>query len=285
MYNSIFEDTMANMNWKQIEEKGMENAPVLFPIGVIEEHGPHLPLGTDIYYSYAVSRKIKMILDQENIDCLIAPPFYWGINHCTGSFPGSFSVTTDTMKMILNDLFGNLHKFGFNQVYCINYHGDEMHILTILESIKSANEKYGMHIRLLMEMYDIQRFNLKGNEDYILINGADYPKELFELFETDDKSDLYDIHAGAFETSVMEYFYPDLVDKELAMKLPSYSLSETGIRQWSMGGEKVRDIVPLGYAGNPSEFIGKKDCIDKTMNILSKYYAKCIIELKNSMKD
>ncbi|MEY8357270.1 creatininase family protein [Lachnospiraceae bacterium 54-53] len=50
---SIFADTMADMNWKEIEQMGQESVPVLFPLGVVEEHGPHLPLGTDIYMSYA----------------------------------------------------------------------------------------------------------------------------------------------------------------------------------------------------------------------------------------
>lgn len=45
MNDSIFTNTMADMNWKEVEEKGRKNIPVLFPIGVIEQHGPHLPLG------------------------------------------------------------------------------------------------------------------------------------------------------------------------------------------------------------------------------------------------
>lgn len=56
---SIFSETMANMNWKEIELLGNQNITVLFPLGVIEEQGPHLPLATDIYLSYAICRKIK----------------------------------------------------------------------------------------------------------------------------------------------------------------------------------------------------------------------------------
>jgi creatinine amidohydrolase len=47
-------------------------------MGVIEEHGPHLPLGTDIYWSYAICKKIKNTLGMQNADLLIAPPFYLG---------------------------------------------------------------------------------------------------------------------------------------------------------------------------------------------------------------
>ena len=114
---SIFYNTMADMNWKEIEEMGHRDIPVLFPKGVIEEHGPHLPLATDIYFSYAVCKKIKTEVEIMNGKCLIAPPYYWGINHCTGAFPGSFSLREETMKSVLFDIFNNLNNFGFKRIY------------------------------------------------------------------------------------------------------------------------------------------------------------------------
>ena len=49
MMNGIFKDTMANMKWTEIQDFVDKNAIVLLPMGVIEEHGPQLCLGTDIY--------------------------------------------------------------------------------------------------------------------------------------------------------------------------------------------------------------------------------------------
>lgn len=95
---------------------GSDGVPVLFPLGVIEEHGPHLPLGTDIYFSYAVCRKIKSEIERLREKCLIAPPFYWGINHCTKAFPGSFSLKLETMKCVLKDIFEDFKRFGFESI-------------------------------------------------------------------------------------------------------------------------------------------------------------------------
>ncbi len=279
MNYSIFKDTMADMNWKEIEAKGKEKIPVLFPLGVIEEHGPHLPLGTDIYFSYAVSRKIKEALNRLKTDCLIAPPFYWGINHCTGAFPGTFSVKPETMKSILFDIFENLHRFGFNQVYCVNYHGDARHVATILEAIKAANVKFHMSNRLLIEEYELQFYSLSGEEDYILVNHAEFPTELFEDEDESEKG-LMDIHAGAFETAAMNYFYPEAVQTELAAQLKSSSLSDQELSNWLSGGEVVRDTVPLGYAGNPAGYEKLSAGIETVFNILSEYYAKRIMELQ-----
>jgi len=89
---NIFEGTMAHMTYLQIEEAAREGTSVLFPIGVIEEHGPHLPLAVDVYGSYLQSRGVKSELERKGIKSLIAPPFYWGINVATGSFGGSFKV-------------------------------------------------------------------------------------------------------------------------------------------------------------------------------------------------
>ena len=49
MMAGMFQNTMVNMKWTDIQNCVDENALVLLPLGVIEEHGPHLCLGTDIY--------------------------------------------------------------------------------------------------------------------------------------------------------------------------------------------------------------------------------------------
>ncbi len=76
---------------KQTKEAARQGTLVLFPAGVIEEHGPHLPLAVDVYGSYLQSRMVKSELEKRGIKSLIAPAFYWGINVATGSFGGSFS--------------------------------------------------------------------------------------------------------------------------------------------------------------------------------------------------
>lgn len=277
MNYSIFTDTMADMNWKEIEEKGNAKVPVLFPLGVIEEHGPHLPLGTDIYLSYAICKKIKYKLIKLKTDCLIAPPYYWGINHCTGSFPGTFSLKPETMIMALTDIFENLHQFGFDQVYCVNQHGDALHVNTIINSIKAANEKFNMSIRLLMEPYDLYTYGLSGKEDFIMLDNAAYSPELFAEDDANEKN-LLDIHAGALETAAMEYFYPDAVRKEIVNQLKSYSLTESSLKVWIAGGEAVKNVVPLGYAGNPAGYEKKISTGEAIFEILADYCAKKIIE-------
>jgi len=91
MGNSLFDQTMVDMKWPEIEKAATEGAIVLLPTGVIEEHGPHMGLGVDALCSVLSCRLVKKNLEEEGIRALIAPPYYWGINTATGAFPGSFT--------------------------------------------------------------------------------------------------------------------------------------------------------------------------------------------------
>lgn len=271
MKESIFDETIADMTWTELQEKGRKEIPVLFPLGVIEEHGPHLPLGTDIYFSYAICKKIKQSIELKGRECLIAPPYYWGVNHCTGHFPGSFSLRPETMKMVLHDIFGNLKQFGFEKILCVNEHGDPLHIRTILESVEEANHEYGMQIRLLMEPYELGQFGLSGKEDYILVDAAEYPMELFADEEHEGEQASYDIHAGAFETAAMKYFYADLVKEQVADRLEDNSLTDKTLAMWMAGGEQTVEAAPLGYAGNPAGYKRKLDKVSEIFKMMTGY--------------
>ncbi|WP_310603500.1 creatininase family protein [Anaerosporobacter sp.] len=276
---SIFEKTMADMTWQEIENASKENQIVLFPLGVIEEHGPHLPLGTDIYWSYASCRRIQEELNSKGERALIVPPYYWGINHCTNGFQGTFTVRAETMKAVLMDIFNNLHDWGFHNIFCNNYHGDVMHIRAILEAIKVARSEFGLNVRMLIDFYDLNRIGLKGDEDDILVLNPDYPEEFYTGMLESERG-LYDIHAGGYETAFMKYCFSELVNEEVAQNLKSTSLTENELKQWGEGGESTRSLVPLGYAGNPAGYrnITNIDYIEK---FTTEYIVRQIIESLN----
>ena len=80
---SIFSGTMADMTYLQIE-KQHEKLPVLFPIGVIEEHGP-VCLGTDVGLHITWQRRTKRP-SRLSVESIIAPAYYWGINAAMNGF-------------------------------------------------------------------------------------------------------------------------------------------------------------------------------------------------------
>lgn len=271
--NQFFSNTMAHMNWEQIREAGAKDVPVLFPLGVIEEHGPHLPLGSDILWSNYICGEVKRTLHENGKEALIAPPYYYGVNHCTGAFPGSFSLKPETFEQVLFEIFCNLHDFGFTQVYCFNYHGDPVHVGSILNAIKKANSELGMKIRYVMEAMDLEMNGLKGDEDFLYVFAPQYKMEWFEGGDASEQG-LLDIHAGAFETGILHYMYPGLVDVDKAKTLDSYSLTYENLDKWMEGKESTLEVVPLGYAGNPKGY----EAVSKIAEELIEVQVKAICE-------
>ncbi|MBT2450149.1 creatininase family protein [Streptomyces sp. ISL-43] len=86
--SSVFAGTMADLTYPQVEAAAAAGTCVLLPTGVIEQHGPHLPLGTDAYGAYQLCRMVKDELDRHQVPALIAPPVFWGINQVSGAFAG-----------------------------------------------------------------------------------------------------------------------------------------------------------------------------------------------------
>lgn len=74
MTDGMFKDTMVNMKWTDIQDSVNKNACAAS--AVIEEHGPHLCLGTDIYTAHIHCLFIKKKLEEKGLSVVIAPPFF-----------------------------------------------------------------------------------------------------------------------------------------------------------------------------------------------------------------
>ncbi len=240
---SIFSETMADMTYQQIEKGAQQKLPVLFPIAVIEEHGPHMCLGTDTYLTYNFCKMLKKALSDMGIDLLIAPPYYWGINVATNGFAGTFTVKHSTMVAVLYDLLECLKSWGFQDIFLFNFHGDFKHSAAIKEVAQKAHEKLGTGVHFIVPDYILRWIGASGEEPYIIVQ----PTELKR------PSGYIDIHAGGLETSLMVNNFPALVDVDLARSLSSSLTIFEGLKVWQYGGEKARKVTPLGYCGNPSE--------------------------------
>jgi creatinine amidohydrolase len=243
---SIFDETMVDMKWPEVEKAAQEGAIVLLPTGVIEEHGPHLGLGVDTYCSYLVCRKTKGALEQRGVKTLIAPPCYWGINSVTGAFPGSFVVRKETMKALLYDILASMRRWGITYVFNINWHGDHDHNMAVLESVAKARDETGIRAYCIVREFEVRRFGLTGQEPYVIIQ-KDPPRE-------GPPPRYLEIHAESVETGVMLHYFPDQVDMAIAKKLKSTDLTFEDLMVWRQGWSDARKVTPLGYFGDPASF-------------------------------
>ncbi len=241
---NIFEETMAHMTYVEIEEAAREGSILLFPTGVIEEHGPHLPLAVDVYGSYLQSRMVKSELKKRGIKAIIVPPFYWGINISTSAFGGSFTCREETVISVLFDAMESLKRWGFGLVFFINHHLDGNHMRAVDKAIRQVREQIGMQAYWLMGQFFAERLGFKGDEPHLLLH-----KSLMAFGVT---SRYLDIHADAHETSFMWYYFPDLVNLEIWKTLKPTNLTIKDLQVWKKGGMEARKITPQGYFGDPA---------------------------------
>ena len=104
----IFDETMVELSWPQLEEEAKANPPVILPVGIIEEHGPHMDLAPDVYLAHQWAKDVKKLLAERSLKVLIAPPMYWGVSPCTEASAGTSSGRPQTMLAIMLDRIGLL---------------------------------------------------------------------------------------------------------------------------------------------------------------------------------
>jgi len=238
---SIFHETMADMTYPEIEDAARRGAVVLWALGVIEEHGPHLPLATDVYVPCATLREARTLLAARGIESVIAPPFYWGINAATAAFAGSFIVRPETMIELMKDVFRSLHKDGFKSVFCLSGHGDKAHNEVLYRGVKAGREFGPIASYMLVTPALAKRLEL-DERDTLLAIVQSPPAE---------PQPYIDVHAGNWETSMIWAKYPDVVRTEIAAGLAPTNAVLDDLIEWRKGGEHALRTTPAGYLGDP----------------------------------
>lgn len=256
---SIFKETMADMPWTEIEESIKNEAIVLLPVGVIEEHGPHTCCGADAYQAYLSARIVKKELNRRDIPALIAPPLYWGIAEITNCFPGTFTVSESTMRSILADIFKSLKRWGVKKVVVFNGHGEPSHVEVLRNSIVESNIEKEFNIYFLIDDKETNKFKTTAYKNCV-IPVSYQPKLIIE-------SKFDNCHADCIETGTLAGFYPELTDTLLARSLEPTNFrdnkefktpADVG-RAWA---KDARRVTPLGYFGDPASFNASNSVIN-----------------------
>ena len=160
------------------------SATCILPVGVFEKHGPHLPLGTDLY----TSREIALRAAAEEY-AVVFPWYYFSQINEARHQPGTISYSPELIWKILQETLDELNRNGFKKIIIVNGHGGNNAFLNY----------FGMA-------------QLSQRRDYALYWFQPvYDKEILKKAEEMTQHDPYDQHAGNRETSMMLAITPDLV--------------------------------------------------------------------------
>jgi len=233
---------LEDLSWPEVKKLKWSRIIVLFPFGSFEQHGPHLPLGTDVYMPSELLRRVRTILATKGVSSVIMPPFYWGVNQVSGLFPGSFVVRPEIMIELMVDLIKSLKKDSFSTLFCVSGHGDALHNRTIFDGVCRGADESGLNAYFVGAPSFFKRLGID----------AASPRALPTKTEVERKSTYFDVHAGAFETSSMWTVYPDLVRDDLLPTLKSTDFDIEDLTEWRKGGEHALRKTPRGYLGDPA---------------------------------
>jgi len=174
------------MTPQEITDALKEVDTVLVPLGSVEQHGPHLPVGTDTLIPITVAKCVA-----ERAKVLVAPPVYYGNSLSMADMRGVFTVTPDTLASLLFDLCKSFSKQGFKKIVFLNGHGGNKQVLSFIGE-KARMETGALIVRI----------------DWWNIAAEEIPK----ICEREV------VHADEGETSMMLACRPALVDMKKAAK-------------------------------------------------------------------
>jgi creatinine amidohydrolase len=108
---------LEHLSWVEVKDYFESNNMILLPIGSIECHGKHMPLGTD----YLIPQKIIDLLEPLT-DILITPVIPYGCTESLSRFPGTISLGQDVLLSLLNRVIAEFVRHGARKVIVLNGH-------------------------------------------------------------------------------------------------------------------------------------------------------------------
>ncbi|XWX60793.1 creatininase family protein [Desulfitobacterium sp. AusDCA] len=194
---------------------------VIIPTGSVEQHGPHLPLGTDHYAIMAISRKVAA-----GLDALLLPFSHAGVTAFHASFPGTITLRQETYMSLLTDTAVSMINHGAKKILFVNWH----------EGNTAAINSVGAQLQ--------KEYNVR-----CMVAQACYIAQ--QMYK--DEADL--THAGALEVLPVLYYRPELVKLDRATNASSYEKAkEVDALRRSHAVypflSDIRQIAPTGWYGD-----------------------------------
>jgi creatinine amidohydrolase len=200
---------------------------VIVPFGSTEQHGLHLPLGTDAILGEALGDRVARSLG----NALLAPGLPIGCSEHHMDFAGSMTLSQETFIQVVADLCRSLAHHGFKHIALIPTHGGNFAPLAkAVEAIRP----------------ELPEVNLIAFTDLMA-----FMDEIFRVGKTQKVTpEQAGGHSGEFETSLMLTVRPDLVAMNEAQ--PGYVGDQLGIA--SVVFEKgIRAASEIGVLGDPRD--------------------------------
>lgn len=215
---------LMDMTQPEAEAALRANPTVIIPTGSVEQHGPHLPFGTDYYASLLVGREVA-----ERTRSLLVPFAPHGVTPFHMSFPITLTLRPETYSSLLRDVCESVTRHGARRIVIVNWHeGNSSLINSVAASVQEQHEV-----------------------EFLVAQAQYIAQELFG-----QQSGL--THGGYIETLAVMAYDSSLVhlDRAEDVGLPEESVRMDALRRSRTAYPILRDIrqiAPQGWYGNPHD--------------------------------
>ncbi|SFA93970.1 creatinine amidohydrolase [Lentibacillus halodurans] len=248
------------MTWKEIEQSFKKDPVIIVPLGSTEEHGPHSITGDYL----AAAELAKRVAEQSDAYYLPVIPF--GNSEYFRGYPGTISLSQETVLRILEEIFQSLTEHGITKIVVFNGHAGN----------SSAVDQIARKLK---------------RESNIMIASVD----LWQWLSNENKRDIYQEedpsgHGGEPLTSVMSYLYP----QEMRMDLLDEWAVEDSWESFAIENFKkaradtatanlffdMEEISREGIVGNPANASFQRG--EKIVKTLTEYGVQLVSKIKQS---
>lgn len=177
----------------ELMDRVEDGAVAVLPTGSLEQHGAHLPVGTDSLLAEAVVREAVDLAVADGVPAVAFPAIWTGFSPHHVPLGGTVSLSKETLVALLDDVCSSMLAMGFSKVLVVNGHGGNRPVTSLVAGDLGTRQH---------------------EADVAELNYSALAAERFEELRSGEAGSAY--HAGEFETALMLYLHGELVDVDAA---------------------------------------------------------------------
>ncbi len=225
---------LSDLTAAELAQLDKENTFVILPLGSVEQHGPHLPLGTKCFIAETVAFEAAGRLKSEGYSCLLAPTIPFMPCHTSAGFQGCFGIAARTYSDALYEIGSSLSRDGFKNLVFVNMSISPDALKAVSVAVEDLNT-----LRQFRAIDPMPLWTFAKNE------------RLDAVLQGLGLESGNEIHADVKETSAMLHLDPGMMRADLASRLrsccvnPSWEVLKGNFSFLEMGSKD-------GYLGSPA---------------------------------
>lgn len=238
--------TLTEMSGPEVQAMLKKTDVILIPVGATEDHGAHLPLGTDTMEAREICRRTAIALEKLGCPVVIGPVIPFGTSSFHMGFPGTVSISSATLIALLKEVCLSLYHGGFrNFVFVHGHDGNLPSMMVAAQDLVDATP----------------------DATACVLNWMVALSKVYHTIQTSKKGES---HGGEGETSRLLVTHPELVHPEKGtafylqpeelrkIQSPEHMKTGGGIYY---GVRSYKALTPYGSIGDPT--LAKPETGDK----------------------